>query len=158
MTDQSQAPVCPHCAEYKAGWQRAVADYQNLQKEVAVKRSEWAQMSEAQILREFIPVYDHFKKAFITDIESTDNTDRLKNWQSWKQGIEYIMKQFGEVLKSYGVEEIKTVGERFDPALHEIVGEEQAEADEGTVVKETEGGYGKNGRVIKVAKVIIGKK
>ncbi|OGH82112.1 MAG: nucleotide exchange factor GrpE, partial [Candidatus Magasanikbacteria bacterium RIFOXYB1_FULL_40_15] len=47
------------CEEYKAGWMRAQADYQNLQKEVENRRSEWARMSEAQILEDFIPVYDH---------------------------------------------------------------------------------------------------
>ena len=43
------------CEEYKAGWMRAQADYQNLQKEVENRRSEWARMSEAQILEDFIP-------------------------------------------------------------------------------------------------------
>ncbi len=103
--------------EYKNNWQRALADYQNLQRETSERRGEWARMSEQQILEDFIPVYDNFKKAFaIADNAdaggAADNAD--KKWQSWKQGIRYIMKQFWEVLKAHNAEEIKTVGEKFD--------------------------------------------
>lgn len=144
-------------AEYKAGWQRALADYKNLQKEVNDKKSEWAHMSEQFILEEFIPVYDNFKKAFVSwddaDAVAADNAN--KKILSWKQGIGYIMKQFWDVLKVHQVEEIKTVGETFDPKLHETVGEEDGDGAPGTIVREVDGGYTMGGRVIKVAKVIV---
>lgn len=143
------------CAEYKAGWQRAVADYQNLQKEVARQKSEWAAMGEAQMISEFLPVYDNFKKAF-----SAQHAD-----DNWAKGIGFIMKQMGEVLKAYGIEEIKTVDEMFDATKHEAVGEEPREAGsasvgeiaENTIIREVEGGYARKGKVLKVAKVIIAK-
>jgi len=150
--------------EYKAGWQRAVADYQNLIKDNERRRSELVRRSEAQILAEFIPVYDHFKKAFAdhTDtriyVDDADHADVVKKWMAWKQGIGFIKKQFGDVLKNHGIEEIKTVGEKFDHLLHEIVGEEEADVEEGTVVREVEGGYVMGERIIKVAKVIVSKK
>ena len=50
--------------EYKSGWQRAQADYKNLQAEIDKKKSEWVKMSELQVLSDFMPVYDNFKKAF----------------------------------------------------------------------------------------------
>ncbi|OGH88900.1 MAG: nucleotide exchange factor GrpE, partial [Candidatus Magasanikbacteria bacterium RIFOXYD2_FULL_36_9] len=50
--------------EYKKDWQRALADYKNLQKEISERRGEWAQMSKGMILEDFIPVYDNFKSAF----------------------------------------------------------------------------------------------
>lgn len=144
--------------EYKAGWQRAQADYQNLKKEIDNMRSEWVRMSEQQILEDFLPVYDNFCKAFSMDNtnehSSTNNTDN--NWQNWKQGIEYIMKQYWKVLQDHGVEQIKTVGEMFDPCLHEAVGEEDGE-EEGKILKEVEAGYVMKGKVIKPAKVIVAK-
>ena len=141
------------CSDYKLGWQRAVADYQNLQKETAARRSEWASLSEQTILEEFIPVYDNFKKAFGSK-QTTDNRQQ----ESWVQGIEYIKKQFRDILKNYGVEEIKTVGERFDPVRHESVGDEEAEGKEpGTILREADGGYMMKNRIIKVARVIIAK-
>lgn len=158
-------PECKNCSvvraeaeEYKQGWQRAVADYQNLQKEMTAKRGEWAELSEQYILEEFIPVYDNFKKAFAHHPVLADSDEAHKQVQNWINGIGYIRKQFSEVLKSHKVEEIKTRGEKFDPRFHEGAGEESTEGFEpGTVVREVDGGYVMNGRVVKVAKVIIAK-
>ncbi|MEK7131790.1 MAG: nucleotide exchange factor GrpE [Patescibacteria group bacterium] len=152
-----QEPVKSDTDEYKANWQRALADYRNLQKETAAMRSQWAQMSEENILQNFIPVYENFKKAFNTDFADANAMDDAdKKWRSWKQGIEYIMKQFGDVLKSYNVQEIKTVGEQFDPMFHEAISEEES-GEAGIILKELEGGYKMGDKVIKPARVIISK-
>jgi len=153
---------CQHCEkfkneaeEYKGGWQRAQADYSNLKKEIEQMRSEWVRMSEQQILEDFIPVYDNLKKSLTTDFIDTDNTDnKLTNW---KKGIEYIMKQFWKVMQDHEVEEIKTVGEIFNPELHEAIAEEESDLPEHTIVKEVEAGYTMKGKVIKVAKVVVAK-
>lgn len=151
---------CKDCEKYKteadesnAGWQRALADYKNLQNEISTRRSEWAQMSEIQILEDFIPVYENFKLAF-----RLQSSDFSPEQQKWVDGIMYIMKQFESVLKAHGVEEIKTVGEKFDPQIHEAIGEEEQEGTESHIIlKEVEGGYKTKDKVIKVAKVIINK-
>ncbi len=155
------APDCVNCEasrkqmdEYKQGWQRAQADYVNLQKETAKQKSEWMQMIKGDILESFIPVYDNFKKAF--SFSSGDGD--AKQFENWKKGIEYIMKQFGDVLKQNSIEEIKTVGEMFDPRFHEIVGEEEVEnVPSHQIVKEMDGGYKAGEKVLKVAKVIVAK-
>ena len=155
--NQTDENVCPHCEknkseaeEYKQGWQRAQADYVNLQKETTRQKGEWMQMIKGDILESFIPVYDNFKKAFAH--EATD----LKQFESWKKGIEYIMKQFADVVKQNGIEEIKTVGEIFDPRFHEIVGEEEKEGTkEHEIIREVDGGYKCGEKVLKVAKVIV---
>ncbi len=144
--------------EYKKDWQRALADYKNLQKETTERRSEWAQMSKTMILEDFIPVYDNFKTAFFHHPLLSADNDEHKQIKSWVDGIGYIMKQFGDVMKSHGIEEIKTIGEKFDPSLHESVGEEESAGTEsGMIVKEASGGYKMAGKVVKVAKVIISK-
>lgn len=140
-------------AEYKLGWQRAVADYQNLKKETEARRAEWVQMSEQQILEEFIPVYDHFKTAFY---HHPDLNGEQKNIKNWIDGIGFIMKQMKDVLKAHDVEEIKTVGEMFDPTYHESAGEEEGEKV-GKIIREVSGGYKMGKRVIKPARVIISK-
>lgn len=151
---QEELANCPKCAEYKAGWQRAQADYQNLQKQTAEQRSEWAKFSTQQVLEDFIPVYDNFKKAYAVD-QSTWG----KEATNWAKGIEYIMKQFWKVLEDHGITEIQTVGEAFNPELHEAVGEEASDKyDEHIIIRETDGGYMMGEKVVKVAKVIICKK
>lgn len=136
--------------EYKNNWQRALADYQNLLKETAARRAEWANMSEQQILEEFIPVYDNFKKAFANHRDvSSDN---------WAIGIQHIMKQFSDILKLHGIEEIKTVGEKFDPKFHEAVGHEEIEGKESDeIIKEVDSGYKMREKVIKASRVIVAK-
>lgn len=137
--------------EYKDQWLRAVADYHNLQKEMSSQRAEWARMSEVQVIEEFLPVYDNFKKAFAHKPASDD-----KQWQNWATGIGFIMQQFSTVLKAHDIEEMKTVGEVFDPTKHDTVGEEAAEGKApGTIIREVDGGYNLKGKVIKVAKVIV---
>lgn len=129
---------------YKERCLHAQADYQNLVKDVARQKAEWASWSRRQIVEEFLPVYDNFKKA--AAVECAD--------EAWKKGIGYIMKQYGDILKKHGVEEIKTVGEPFDTAFHEAVGEEEGDTD-GMILKEADAGYTMDGKVIKVAKVIV---
>lgn len=135
--------------EYKIGWQRALADYQNLQKETSSRRAEWAQMSEQQILEEFIPVYEHLKMS-MNGVADESNP--------WIDGVKHVLKQFADILKSHGVEEIKTVGERFDPKYHEAIGHEAIEgAGEDEIVKEISGGFKMGDRVIKAARVMVNK-
>ncbi len=137
--------------DYKDKWLRAQADYSNLVKETAARRSEWVMMSEAQILEEFLPVYDNFCKAFAHEIKNGE-----KDFENWKKGIEYIKQQFWTVLKSHGIEPIDTVGKQFDPTVHEAAGQEVVEGKaEGEIIREIERGYCKNGKVSKVAKVIV---
>ncbi len=142
--------------DYKDKWLRAQADYSNLQKEISEKRSQWAEMSEWQILEEFIPVYDNFKKAFDNDQRAMINDQKLQNWVI---GVEYIKKQFSDVLASHGVEEIETIGETFDPNFHECMSEESSdEHEDGAIIREVSSGYKKGGRVLKVAGVVLNKK
>lgn len=159
--EEGKAEGCENCAtlkaeaqEYKSGWQRALADYKNLQKESADMRGVWAKASEEYILQEFVPVYENFKKAFAHKDSMADE----KGWKQWADGIGFIKKQFGDILKSYQVEEIKTVGEKFDPRYHEAVGEEESgEVESGMVLREVEGGYKRGEKIIKPARVIINK-
>ncbi len=164
---KKQAETSGTTEEYKLGWQRALADYKNLQKEVNDKRGEWAALSKQQILDDFIPVYDNFKTAFAskepssaevsTSAKATADVPAGKQ-DNWVKGIGYIMKQFGDVLKSHGLEEIPTDGAQFDPSLHEAVGEEEADGvASGTIVRCVALGYRLAGRVVRPAKVIIAK-
>ncbi|MFA6427019.1 MAG: nucleotide exchange factor GrpE [Candidatus Magasanikbacteria bacterium] len=139
--------------EYKAGWMRAHADYQNLLKEMEAKKSEYLMWSEQQILEEFLPVYDNFKKAF-----NSDQGSATKEQQNWVLGIKYIMKQFETILKNHAIEEIKTVGEQFNPEFHEAMSEEESDQPEHFIIKEVDSGYMMKGKVVKVAKVVVAKK
>lgn len=143
--------------DYKSGWLRAQADYQNLKREMEDQKKEWAAWSELRVLEEFIPVYNNFKKAMEFTPPELDG-DAGKAWLNWKRGVEFIMQQFAGILKAHQVEEIKTVGEMFDPTKHESMAEEASEAPEHSIIREITPGYTMKGKVVQVAKVVVAKK
>lgn len=151
---EQELTIEEQCEQYRQGWLRAQADYQNLQKETEKMRSQWAKMSEMQIIEEFLPVYENFKKAFAMQMGEEN-----KQWENWKKGIEYIMKQYWQALEGRGVKEIETVSQAFDPNLHEAMSEEESDDhDEGQIIRELEGGYMMGEVVLKPAKVVVCKK
>lgn len=141
---------CSHCDEYLAGWKRARADYENLKREMESREKMLGQFMNMRLLLEILPVVNHFKLAlrFVPDVIKND---------PWYKGIEGIRNALQKFLKDQGVEEMKTVGEKFDPELHESLGEIQADLD-GIITEELESGFLLHGKVLQSAKVKIGKK
>lgn len=158
----SELEVCKKQAEeYLNGWKRAKADYLNLKKENEIASAELAQFVAGGMLMKFLPVYDVLKRACqnMPSTGSGNNTlspERAERVEGWAEGILNIKKQFEEVFKKFGVEEIKSVGEKFNPEFHDAVSREKQDGIEpDVVVKEVSGGYTMNGKTIIAAKVIV---
>lgn len=145
--------------EYLDGWKRAKADYLNLKKETEQRYQDLIKFANASLILEFLPVLDNFKLAVCHIPAEEKNAD-------WVIGIMHIKKQMEDIFKNLGIEEIKTVGEKFNPVLHEAVGKEEKdeEGKEGkeeedkkgdVIVKEVRAGYTSHGKVIQAAKVIV---
>jgi len=137
---------------YEDRYKRALADYQNLLKQTAKEKMEFARFANEQLLYQLLPVYDHLKIALENQNEENHN--------SWLEGVRHVVKQFKNVLKETGVEEIKTIGEKFDHNFMEAISEEATtdEKQDGIVAKEVRAGYKLNGKVIIPAKVVVYKK
>lgn len=143
------------CDEYLAGWKRALADYQNLRKEVAAEKESLGKFALASAALTFVPIYDNFKTAF-SHAPALDASPESAKFKQWLDGVEHIKKQMSEALMSLGVEEIKTVGEKFDARFHETAGEEAVEGQAaGEIIREVSGGYKIGDKVIKAARVIV---
>lgn len=135
--------------EYLNGWKRAKADYINFKKETEKKNLELVQFATAGLILELLPIIDDIKQA-VNHI-SQENKDK-----DWVIGFLNIKKKFDNLLKSIEITEIKTVGEKFDPMLHEAVAKEKSEGREaGIIIKEVSGGYKMQDKVIRPAKVIV---
>jgi molecular chaperone GrpE len=99
----------------------------------------------------FLPVLDNIYLA------EKEITEELKD-HKWTKGVMNIKSQIVEFLKSQGVEEIKAIGEKFDPNFHEAVEEVAVEGKEsGIIIEEAQKGYKMGGRVIRPARVKIAK-
>jgi molecular chaperone GrpE len=137
--------------ESLAGWQRARADYANLKKETERRQKDIIQFVNAALMAELLPVYNHFKLAL-------SHIPKNQKQESWVIGIEHIKKQFQDFFKKYKIEEIKTIGEKFDHNLHEAVAHEKRDDfEEDVVFEEIQPGYTLGGEVINPAKVKVAK-
>ena len=138
--------------ENLAGWRRAKADFVNYKKDQEKYLEEFRKYASEDMIVKLLPTIDSFQMAvdhLPEDLESTD----------WAKGIICIKSQFDNFLKDVGVEEIKSVGEKFDLNLFESVGEEKSDQEEGIVIAEIQKGYQMFGKVVRVGKVkVAGKK
>jgi len=136
-------------AEYLAGWQRSRADLLNYKKEEMERIGEFLKYASEEFVLKVLPILDNF------EIIEKKMPDNLKNDENIK-GLLMIKNQLRDFLKSQGAEEVKSVGQNFDPNLHEVVGETEAkDKEKGLIVEEVQKGYKINGRLLRPAKVKI---
>lgn len=149
--------------EYLENWKKERASFLNYKKEEAERMGELVKYANAGTILKLLPVLDNFDLA-IKKIPAEMQKDKHV------EGILQIASQIKEFLKSQGVEEIKTVGRKFDPACMEAVEEVSSEAintqqldrdrvsiQSGLVVEEARKGYTINGQVLRPARVKISK-
>lgn len=129
--------------EAEAKYLRALADYQNLLKRTEEEKKEYVKYANKNLILDILPVYDNLKI-------SLEHIDEAAKTNGWAEGIKYVIKQFGDILISLGVEEIKTKGKKFDPSLMEAL---EGKGDK--VKKEVKAGYILNGKVLIPARVIL---
>lgn len=145
------------CAEYLAGWKRALADYENLQKQNAQMRDLDRRRVRSTLAEDLLPVIDNFGYV-MKHVPSLDGcSDEYKKvFDTWFQGIGHIERQFAEAMKNMGVAAIETVGKKFDPNLHESGGSKlDANQDDGVVLEELVKGWKIGEVVLRPAKVIV---
>jgi molecular chaperone GrpE len=136
--------------KYKELYLRTLADYQNLKKEMSDRRGEDLKRAESEILESFIPIFVNFEKA-----NQFKPVEESKSWSAWATGIDFIQKQFQKALGEFGIEKMEVLGKKFDHNYHEVV--EEVEGEEGVILKEIDAGFLQHGKVLKVAKVVVGK-
>jgi len=129
------------------------AEKENTQKRYEREKENLIKYGNEKILSGLLSVLDNL--GLTLNAISNDEDEKVKNIFV---GIEMVSQQFAELLKSNGLEEIKSVGESFDPNFHEALMQREEEGKEsGLILEEVQKGYRLNGRVIRAAKVIISK-
>ncbi len=135
--------------EYLDGWKRAKADYINFKRDAEKEKMEIVQFANAGLLLELLPILDNLKTAMKHVPENMTK-------ESWVQGFDHILRQFRDMLKTMGVEEIQTVGQTFNPEMHEAVAKKKQEGTAPhTILEESTSGYTIQGKVIRHAKVTV---
>jgi len=127
-------------------YKRVLAEFENYKKRSSKERETLYNSIVSDIVEVFLPVVDNLENAL--KIETQD--------MEYKKGIELILKQFKDILKTKGVEEIPAMGETFDPALHEAVSSVQdPEKNAQEIVQEYRKGYKIGSKVIRHSMVVV---
>ena len=128
---------------------RAAAELDNFRKRAVRMRAESREETLRDLLLQIAPLMDNMRRALAQEAAEA---------RSLKQGIELILSQFQTILNGYGLEEIEAVGNPFDPNLHEAMLEvESADCEPGTILEEMEKGYRLREKVLRPARVVVGK-
>ncbi len=132
--------------ELEDRYKRVLAEFENFKKRSAKEREGLYNSILSDVIEVILPVVDNLENA--VKVETQD--------ENYKKGIELVLKQFQDVLNSKGVEEIKAIGETFDPSLHEAVSSVQDdEKGEKEIVQEYRKGYKIGNRVIRHSMVVV---
>jgi len=137
--------------EYLFGWQRTQADFENYKKQTEKRMKDIIEFGNAGLLLDLLPLFSHFKSALA-------HIPKEQKEEGWSQGLGHIKKLWEDLFAKFNVQEIKTVGEKFNHNEHEAVEhEEDQEKEDHIVLKELQAGYKLNDKIIQPAKVVVNK-
>ena len=125
---------------------RAQADFINYKRRAEAERADATGWGKCQAFTSILPVLDDLSRALAAVPE-------IAAAEPWVQGMALIEKKFRQTLSREGVVTMKTVGERFDPCLHEAV--LRCSGEEGIIVEELLAGYTYQGKVLRPAQVKV---
>ncbi len=127
-------------------YKRVLAEFENYKKRSGKERETLYNSLLGDIVEVFLPIVDNLENAVKAETQDTE----------YKKGVELVLKQFKDILKTKGVEEIPALGETFDPSLHEAVSTIQ-DQEKGTqeIVQEYRKGYKLGTRVIRHSMVVV---
>jgi len=134
--------------ELKDRYLRVCAEYDNYRKRTTREIKEIRETATEHLIKDLLPVLDNFERALqhIPDPED-----------AFASGIRMVFSQLKDTLMARGLLPIETIGQPFDPNVHEALAQIESEQSEGTVVQEYQKGYLLGKRVLRPAKVVVSK-
>lgn len=125
---------------------RLMAEFDNFKKRSAKERESLYGSVLSDIAISLLPVIDNLEKA--VSVKTDDS--------NYKIGVELVLKQFKDVLKANGINEIESIGKTFDPQLHEAVGSvDDPELGVQEIKEEYRKGYMIGDKVIRHSLVVV---
>jgi molecular chaperone GrpE len=131
---------------------RTAADFDNYRKRSRKELEDAERRGREETVREMLPVIDNLERAISAAGAATDVASIV-------DGLKMVLKLFEDQTQRIGISKVATVGERFDPAIHDAI--QQVETDEhapGTVMAEVVAGYRLGERLVRPAMVVVSRK
>jgi molecular chaperone GrpE len=130
---------------------RLAADFENSRKRLERERDTSLKYAEENILKELLPGIDNIERAM-------DQTQEASSIESLFEGVDLTRAGLLATLEKFGVKSIESVGEPFDPNMHEAIAMEETDAMEpNLVLREFQKGYVYKDRLLRPAKVVVSK-
>jgi molecular chaperone GrpE len=148
ITDSSQKALTVKVEELTQALQRERADAVNLRRRHEEEMSSLRTRVKASVVHDLLPVIDNFERALKHVPKDLQDNDYIK-------GVQAVVKQFEKTLSDIDVERIKTVGEHFNPHLHEAVSMEEGDGKHEIITEELQAGYRLGDDVIRHAMVRV---
>jgi len=126
---------------------RSMADLQNHKRRAEEDKFKLIKFANNDLLKKLIPIVDHF------DRSAKHLPEELKD-NDWTKGVIQVHDELLKTLETVGVKKITTIGEKFNPTLHEALMQGPGEQD--VIIEEFEAGYTYNEETLKAAKVKVG--
>ncbi|MBK9013253.1 MAG: nucleotide exchange factor GrpE [Saprospiraceae bacterium] len=145
------AEILQQLDEMKDKYMRMVAEFDNYKKRSIREKLDFMKSAAQDTLSALLPVLDDFDRAK-KFAEGKENA-------AWDTGVDLVYQKLYTVVRNKGLEPMDATGEAFDPELHEAITEIPAPTEEmkGKVVDTVEKGYRLNDKIIRHAKVVVGK-
>lgn len=146
---QVLATARKEAAEFKEGWLRERADFNNYKKRVEGQMKDLRDTAVVEALLNLLPIIDDFERAMANvPAEMQDNP--------WINGVGGIHRKFQKILEDKGVTALDPVGQPFDPTRHEaVVTEASSTVESGHVIETLQKGYARGERILRPALVKI---
>ena len=138
-------------AKLKDMWMRTAADFDNFRKRTRRELEDAKKSGREDLLRTVLPVFDNLERAIQSSQRATDV-------KAVADGLSMVVRQFVDSLARAGIQKIPTIGQAFDPSIHEAIQQvETSDHAPGTVIAEVQPGYVQGERLIRAAMVVVAK-
>jgi len=132
---------------------RVAAEFENYKKRAAREMNDFRKFANENFAKAMLPVIDSLDLA----IESSSNDKHVDS--SMVEGVNMTLKEILKVFEQFGVKRFESIGNTFDPSLHQAVMQEETKAyPDNTVSKELQKGYMIHDRLLRPAMVVVSKK
>jgi molecular chaperone GrpE len=152
VTDNEVEKLKAELQEMKDKYLRLVAEFENFRKRTARESLELRQTAGKEVISSLLEVLDDTDRAEKQLQTETDGT-------AVKEGVMLVFNKLRNILQSRGLKPMQSIGQEFNPDLHEAVAEIPAPSEEmkGKIIDEVQKGYYLNDKIIRFAKVVVAK-
>jgi molecular chaperone GrpE len=136
--------------EQKEKYLRLYAEFDNFKRRTAKERVELIQTAGKEVIQGLLEVMDDMDRAE----KQMNNSSDIG---IIREGIQLVFHKFRSNMQSKGLKEMESIGKEFNPDIHEAITEIPSPGNEGKIIDQVEKGYYLNDKIIRFAKVVVGK-